>query len=136
MKISTAPLSIMNFFFMLGLSVILAVDDTLFERNSSRFYEFLLDISPQVGFATGAFIIAVILFTAFVLRNGYVQILGLFTSGTMMLLVLSGYLLTFPSIAGVAFAIWTLATFMTIVGVLNEIQDEKEKIEEKQKEEE
>lgn len=126
MKLGITSLSIMNFFFMLGATVILAVQDDLFTSSDSKVYEFLGAIMPQQYYAIVAFATAVILFMAFVLRNRYVEVVGLFISGGFVLFVLCGYLLGFPNIASITYAVWTLATFMSIVEVLNDIQDEKE----------
>lgn len=127
MKLPITPISIMNFFFMLGVSIILAVQQNLFESGTTEFYPFLSAIMPQEGYAATAFITAVVLFTAFILRKPYIEIVGLFLSGIFSLFILCGYLTSFPNIASVTYAVWTMASFMTIVMVLNEIQDEKER---------
>lgn len=112
---------------MLGLSIIFAVEDTLFTKSSTVLYDFYLDISPQIGYAIAAFCIAVILFTAFVFKNRYLEILGLFGAGIFTLIILSGYLLGFPNIGSIMLAVWTLSTFMTIADTVNILEDEKEK---------
>jgi len=111
---------------MLGLSIILTVDEKLFLDGSSSLYDFYLKISPQLGYAITAFVIAITLFIAFILSNRVIEMIGLFASGMFTLIILSGYLTTFPNIGSNVFAIWTLATFMTIVEIINNIQDEKE----------
>ncbi|WP_298833905.1 hypothetical protein [uncultured Planococcus sp.] len=126
MKLGITPLSIMNFFFMLGATVILAVQKDLFVSSDSKVYAFMGEVMPQGGYAMAAFATATILFMAFVLRNRFVEVVGLFLSGTFVLFVLCGYLLSFPNIASITYAVWTLATFMSIVEVLNAIQDDKD----------
>lgn len=126
MKLPLTTVSIMNFFFMLGATVILAVQQDLFASSTSSVYAFLGKILPQQGHAIVAFVTAVIMFTAFVLRNRYIEVLGLFFSGVFILFVLCGYMTSFPNIATITYAVWTLATFMSIMEVLNKIQDEKE----------
>lgn len=128
MKLPISTVSIMNFFFMLGAAIILAVQQDLFASSSSEVYEFLGRILPQQGHAVVAFITAVILFTAFILRNRYIEMAGLFLSGVFILFVLCGFLTTFPNIASMTYAVWTLATFMSIMEVLNKLQDEKENL--------
>lgn len=113
---------------MLGAAIILAVQQDLFASSSSEVYEFLGRILPQKGHAVVAFITAVILFTAFVFRNRYIEMAGLFLSGIFILFVLCGFLTTFPNIASITYAVWTLATFMSIMEVLNKLQDEKENL--------
>lgn len=126
MKLQVAPVGIMNFFFMLGLAVVLTVDKELFKEGDAEMYDFLLRILPQIGHALIAFAVTVVLFTAFVLRNRYMEMLGLFMSGCFVLFVLAASLLTFPNISSVAYSVWTLASFMTIADIFNQIQDEKE----------
>lgn len=125
-KMRISSVSIMNFFFMLGVAIVLAVDNTLFTQGASQLYEFYTKIAPQLAFAGMAFGIAVILLLAYVIRNRYVEIAGLFGAGVFSLIMLSGYLTAFPNIGSVMFAVWTLSTFMSIADTLNVIQDEKE----------
>ncbi|MFX3672860.1 MAG: hypothetical protein ACE3JQ_00190 [Paenisporosarcina sp.] len=127
MKLGISPVSVMNFFLMLGLSIIFAVDDKLFSKGSSDLYEFYLDISPQIGYALATFSMAVLFFAAFVFKNRNIEIAGLFGSGIFTLIILSGYLLGFPNIGSILLAVWTLATFMTIANTVNILQDEKER---------
>lgn len=128
MKLPLTTVSIMNFFFMLGATIILAVQRDLFASGSSSLYVFLEKILPQEGHAIVAFITAIILFTAFIFRNRYIEVAGLFFSGVFMLFLLCGYLTSFPNIASLAFAVWSLATFMSIMEVFNRIEDEKENV--------
>lgn len=129
MRLQVTPVSIMNFFFMLGLAIVLTMDENLFASSDTRMYGFLLDIMPQLGHAIVAFVVAVVLFTAFVLRNRYLEMTGLFLSGVFMMFVLAASLLTFPNMGSIAYGIWTLASFMTIVDVFNRIQDKREGME-------
>lgn len=128
MKIPVTPISMMNFFFMLGLAIVLTVDQNLFTSSEAPMYRFLIDIMPQLGHAIVAFSVAVLIFTAFVLRNHYLEMIGLFLSGIFMMFVLAASLLTFPNMGSIAYGIWTLATFMTINEVVNQIQDKKEEM--------
>jgi hypothetical protein len=127
MRMKISSISVMNFFFMLGIAVIFAVDENLLKTGPSHFYDFYLKIAPQVGYAVATFVISILLFTAYVLRNRYFEILGLFGSGLFTMVILSGYLLEFPNIGSVMLGVWTLATFMTIADKLNYVQDEKER---------
>lgn len=126
MKLPITSVSIMNLFFMLGVTVILAADKNLFNRSGVEIYEFLLRVFPQVYYAVISFLIVIILFSSFILRNRTLEIIGLFFSGIFTLFVLAGHLLTFPNIGSVAFSVWTLSSFMTIVEIINIKQDEKE----------
>lgn len=113
---------------MLGTSFVLTFDDKLFVSSYKevRMYRFFLEISPQQGYGVISFLVAVIFFTAFILKNAKLEIIGLSVSGLLLIFILSGYLLTFPNIGSVAFFVWTLASFMTIVELLYKMQDEKE----------
>ena len=128
MKTPVTPISMMNFFFTLGLAIVLTVDQNLFTSSEIAMYRFLIDIMPQLGHAIVAFAVAVLIFTAFVLRNHYLEMIGLFLSGIFMMFVLAASLLTFPNMGSIAYGIWTLATFMTINEVFNQIQDKKEEM--------
>lgn len=126
MKMPVTSISIMNFFFMLGLAIVLTVDPVLLDDSQTKMYAFLLDVMPQVGHSIAAFSVAVVLFSGFVLRNRYLEMAGLFLSGVFMLFVLAASLLTFPNIGSIAYAVWTLASFMVIADIFNEVQDDKE----------
>lgn len=127
MKLPISTISVMNFFFMLGLSIIFAVDETLFSTGDSKFYVFYLELFPQFGYTVAAFVPAVLLCTAYLFRARWLEIFGLFGSGLFTMIILSGYLLGFPNIGSVMLTVWTLATFMTIADKVNSIQDEKER---------
>jgi hypothetical protein len=122
-----SPVSIMNFFLMLGLSIVFALDETLFKTGDTPLYNFYLAISSQIGYSVAAFSIAVLLFTAYMFKNRYFEILGLFGSGLFTLIILSGYLIAFPNIGSVMLAVWTLSTFMTIANEVGILQDKKER---------
>lgn len=126
MKIPVTQISVMNFFLMLGVTFVLSVETDLFNKPGVEMYEFYSKVFPQEVYALAAFVAACILFTAFIFKSRNLEMIGLFFSGTYLLFILSGYMLTFPNLGSVAFAIWTLASFMSIVEVLNSIQDEKE----------
>lgn len=126
MNIGLTPLSLMNFFFMLGVSIILAIQPELIESDKSDVYQTMLAIAPQKIYAVTAFTTSFIFLIAFVLRSRYLEIAGLFISGAYILIVFTGYLIAFPNISAVAYGVWTLASIMSIVQVVNEIQDKKE----------
>lgn len=128
MRLPLTPVSIMNFAFALGVSFVLIFDRGLFENSANtRMYQFFLDVSPQIGYGFFAFTVALVIFAAFITKNCWLEIIGLLLSGALQIFILSGYMLTFPNIGSVAFFVWTLTTFMTVVDILNRMQDKRDR---------
>lgn len=125
MKIGSTPLSLMNFFHSLLLAGVLSIQTDLFVRQEHAIYDFLLKAAPQSVYTGLSLGIALLFAASFVFRQKHVEIIALLLSGSYLLFILAGYASIFPNMAAVIYAIWMLATFMSIVDILYIIQDEK-----------